>query len=102
MEDLIALFQAAEDGDGVLHRRLIDLNGLEAALKRGVLFDILAVLVKRGRTDAVQLAAGKHRLEEVARVHAALGLARADDGVQLINEEDDLAVGLLDLVQNGL
>ena len=31
-----------------------------------------------------------------------VGLARADDGVQLINEEDDLAVGLLDLVQNGL
>ena len=62
MEDLIALFQAAEDGDGVLHRRLIDLNGLEAALERGVLFDILAVLVERRGADAVQLAAGEHRL----------------------------------------
>ena len=102
VEDLIALFQAAEDGDGVLHRRLIDLNGLEAALKRGVLFDILAVLVKRGRTDAVQLAAGKHRLEEVARVHAALGLARADDGVQLIDEQQDASLALAHLFEHGL
>ena len=33
--------------------------------------------------------------EKVAGVHAALGLARADDGVQLIDEEDDAALGLL-------
>ena len=64
---------------------------LEAALERGVLFDVLAVLVERGRADAVQLAAGEHGLQEVACVHAALGLARADDGVQLVDEEDDLA-----------
>ena len=102
VEDLIALFQAAEDGDGVLHRRLIDLNGLEAALERGVLFDILAVLVKRGRTDAVQLAAGEHRLEQVAGVHAALGLARADDGVQLVDEQQDASLALAHLFEHGL
>ena len=102
MEDLIALFQAAEDGDGVLHRRLVDLNGLEAALERGVLFDILAVLVKRGRTDAVQLAAGEHRLEQVARVHAALGLARADDGVQFVDEQQDASLALAHLFEHGL
>ncbi len=87
--DLIALLQAAQDGNGVLDRRLVDLHGLEAALEGGVLFDILAVLVERGRADAVQLAASQHRLEEVAGIHAALGLARADDGVQLIDEQQD-------------
>ena len=60
--DLIALLQAAQDGNGVLDRRLVDHDGLEAALEGGVLFDILAVLVERGRADAVQLAAGQHRL----------------------------------------
>ena len=60
--DLIALLQAAQDGNGVLDRRLVDHDGLEAALEGGVLFDILAVLVERGRADAVQLAAGEHRL----------------------------------------
>jgi len=61
--DLIALLQAAQDGNGVLDRRLVDHDGLEAALEGGVLFDILAVLVERGRANAVQLAAGEHRLE---------------------------------------
>ena len=36
MEDLIALFQAAEDGDGVLDRRFGDEDGLEAAREGGV------------------------------------------------------------------
>ena len=102
MEDLIALFQAAEDGDGVLHRRLVDLNGLEAALERGVLFDILAVFIERGRADAVQLAAGEHRLEEVARVHAALGLAGADNGVQLVDEQQDAPLALAHFLEHGL
>ena len=62
MEDLIAGFQTTQDGDGILHRRLLHQNGLEPALKRGVLFDILAVFVQRGCADAVQLAAREHRL----------------------------------------
>ena len=60
--DLIALLQAAQDGNGVLDSRLIDHDGLEAAFEGGVLFNVLAVLVERGRADAVQLAAGKQGL----------------------------------------
>ena len=82
--------QAAQDRDRVLDRRLIDQHRLEAALQGGVLLDVLAVLVERGRADAVQLAAGQHRLEQVAGVHRAFGLAGADDGVQLVDEQDDL------------
>ena len=89
---LVALAQAAQDRDGVLDRRLVDEHRLEAALQRGVLLDVLAVLVERGRADAVQLAAREHRLEHVRGVHRALGRARADDGVQLVDEQDDLAL----------
>ncbi len=99
---LIALLQATQDGDGVLHSGLIHHDRLETALQSGVFFDILAVLVQGGRADAVQLAAGQHGLEQVAGVHGAVGLARAHDGVQLINEEDDLALALFDLVQDAL
>ena len=98
---LVALLEAAEDGDGVLHRRLVHLHGLETALQRGVLFDVLAVLVQRGGADAVELTACQHGLQEIAGVHAALGLARADNGVQLVDEEEDLALGFFDLLQNG-
>ena len=50
----------------------------------------------------MQFAAGQHRLEQIASVHSAVGLARAHDGVQLIDEEDNLAFGLFDLVQHAL
>ena len=73
-------------------RRLVDQHRLEAALQRGVLLDVLAVLVERGGADAVQFAARQHRLEQVAGVHRAFGLAGADDRVQLVDEQDDLAL----------
>ena len=99
---LVALLEAAQDADGVLDGRLADQHRLEAALQRGVLLDVLAVLVEGGRADHPQLAAGQHRLEHVAGVHRALALAGADDGVQLVEEGDDLPVGVLDLLQDGL
>ncbi len=80
----------------------VDHHRLEAALQGRVLLDVLAVLVERGGADAVQLAAGQHGLEEVARVGRALGLAGADDGVQLVDEEQDAPLALLDLVEHGL
>ena len=83
-------------------RRLADEDRLEAALERGVLLDVLAVLVERRRADRAQLAAGEHRLEQVGGVDRALGGARADDRVQLVHEQDDLAAGVLDLLEDGL
>jgi hypothetical protein len=99
---LEALAQAAQDRDGVLDRRRVDHHRLEAPLERGVLLDVLAVLVERGGADAVQLAAGEHRLEEVAGVRRALGAAGADDGVELVDEEQDAPLALLDLVEHRL
>ena len=46
--------------------------------------------------------AGKGRLQDVAGVHGALGRTCAHDGVELVDEEDDLAVGLLDLLEHRL
>ena len=63
---------------------------------------MLAVLVERRRADGAQLAAGEHRLEQVRGVDRALGGAGADDRVQLVDEEDDLALGLGDLLEDGL
>ncbi len=94
MVRLVALLEPAEDGDGVLDRGLADEDLLEPALERGVLLDVLAVLVERRRADEAQLAAGEHRLEHVAGIHGALAAgARPDDGVDLVDEGDDLPVG---------
>ena len=53
----VAVAQAAQDRNGVFDRRLIDHHRLEAPFERGVLLDVLAVLVERGGADAVQFAA---------------------------------------------
>ena len=64
---LVFLLEPAQDRDRVLDRRLADEHRLEAPLQRGVLLDILAIFVERGRADAVQLAARQRGLEQVAR-----------------------------------
>ena len=89
---LVALLQPAQDRDRVLNRRLVDEDRREAALERGVLLDVLAVLVERRRADAAQLAAREQRLQQVRGVDRAFGRAGADDRVQLVDEEDDPAV----------
>ncbi len=102
MVRLVALLQAAQDRDRALERRLADVDRLEAPLERRVLLDVLLVLVERGRADRAQLAARQHRLQQVGRVDRTLGRAGADDRVQLVHEQDDLALGVRDLLQDGL
>ena len=47
---------------------------------------------ERRRADRAQFAAGQLRLEHIRSIHRAFGRARADDGVQLVDEENDLAL----------
>ena len=101
MEHFVALLQATQNGDGILYRRLIHHHWLEPALQSRVLFNILPVLIQGGSANAVQLAPGQHRLEQVAGIHAAFGFARTHDGMQLIDEQNDLSIRLLDFVQHG-
>ncbi len=102
MVHLVALLDAPEDGDGVLHRGLLHHHGLEPPLQCRVLFDILPVFVQCSRADAVQLSPGQHGLQHVPGIQSPVGLARAHDGVQLVDEEDDLAVAVLHVLQHGL
>ncbi len=99
---LVALLETTQDRDRVLGRGLLDEHRREAALERGVLFDVLAVLIQCRRADAAQLAAGQHRLEEIRRVDCSLGSAGPDDRVQLVDEEDHPAGALPDLGEHGL
>ena len=100
--NLVALAKTAQDGDGVLDARFAHQHRLEPALERGVLFDVLPVLVERRGANRVQLAAREHRLQHLRRIHRAFGGACADDRVQLVDEENDLALGVGDLLEHGL
>ena len=96
---LVAVTQALEDLDRVRERGLLDLDRLEPPLEGGVLLQVLAVLVERRGADRLQLAPGEHRLQYRGGVDGTLGRARTDEGVQLVDEQDDVAAGA-DLLQD--
>ena len=96
---LVAVAQALQDLDRVGHGGLLDHDLLEAALEGGVLLEVLAVLVERGGADRLQLAAGEHRLQDRRRVDGALGGTGTHEGVELVDEQDDVAAGA-DLLQH--
>jgi hypothetical protein len=88
---LVAVAQPLEDLHGLLDGRLVDADLLEAPLQRRVALEVLAVLVERRRADGLQLATGQRRLEDRGGVDRPLGGARADEVVQLVDEQDDVA-----------
>src|SRR5438093_12592154 len=88
---LVAVAQAAQDLHGVVDRRLVDADLLEASLERCIALEVLAVFVERRRADRLQLAAGERGLEDRRGVDRALGRAGADEIVELVDEQDDVA-----------
>ena len=64
------------------------------ALDGLVLLDVLAVLVGGGGADGLQLATGQHRLQHIGGTQCAVGRASPHDGVDLVDEQHDVAAGL--------
>ena len=90
MMRLVLVAQALQDADRLLLGGLVDHDCLEAALERGVLLEVLAVLVDGGRADHLDLAARQRRLEDRGGVDRAFGRAGADERVHLVDEQDDV------------
>ena len=87
---------------GLGDRRLGHVDLLEAPRQRVILFEDLPVLAVRRRADALQRAGRQRRLQQVGRVErAARCRARADDRVDLVDEQDRLRV-LGELLQHRL
>ena len=97
---LVLLFQASQDGDAAFLVRLVDHDNLETAFKRLVFFKVLLVLVKRRGTDAAQVTTGQSRFKNVGCIHRATALAGTHQRVNLVNEQDNLTIGLGNLVDD--
>ena len=102
MVHLVALLETAEDTDCVFDGRLADVDLLKAALKCRIFLDVLTVFVECGGANHAQLAAREHRLDHVARVHRAFGPASANDRMEFVDEGNDLAFGIGDLLEHRL
>ena len=99
---LVLLLKATQNRNGVFNRRLRDKYGLETTCKSSVLLDVLAVFIQRSSANCTEFATSKCWLQDVASVHGTLGSAGAHDGVELVDEEDNLAVRLGHLFYHAL
>ena len=88
---LILALDAFEDLDRLIYRRLFHANRLKSSFKRGVAFQILAILVRSGCADGLQFAPGKGRLQDVGGVNGAFGGARAHHSMHFVYEQDAVA-----------
>ena len=89
---LVSVFDAAQNADGLFDRWLVHHHRLETPFQRRVRFDVFAILVQRRRTDALQFAARERRFEDVRRVHRRSRRACAHQHVQFVDEDDGVAV----------
>ena len=98
----ITFFQAAQDGNGVVHARFVNKHFLETPFQRRVFFDVVTVFVQSRGPYAVQLAPGQGGFQHVAGVHRPFSLAGADHGVYLVDEQNDAAFLFLQVVEHRL
>ena len=96
----ILLAQAAQNRDGVFHVGLAHKYDLEAALQRCIFLDVLTVFVQRGGANRAQLTAGQCRLQHVRSINRAFSRAGSHQGVQLVDEQNDLSLRLLNFFQH--
>ena len=99
---LVSLLQPSQDGDARCHVGLVDHHALEPAFERLVLLEVLLVLIEGCSAYAAQVATCQSGLQDVGGVHGALASSGTHQRVDFVDEEDDLAVGLDDVVDDAL
>ena len=102
MVDFVALLEAAQNGDGILHAWFVNLHRLETTLQGRVLLDVFAIFVERGGSDAAQFPAGQLWLEQIGGIHRTFAGTGSDNGVQFVDKQNDLAFAGSDFLQKGL
>ena len=97
--------QTTQNRNSVFDRRFFHQDLLEATFQRRILLNALAVLVECRGTDAAQLAAGQHGLEQVRCVHTTVTTLTCHHQVHLINKQNTRSAvvrHLFDLSQHRL
>ena len=77
------------------------MNRLESSLERSVLFNMLSVFIQSRGPDTLNFAARQRRLEHVGGIDRSFRRPGSDQGMELIDEDDDVA-GLDDFLHHDL
>ena len=92
MEFLVFGLELLQNSNGLRNVRGFHHNLLETAVQRTVLFHNLGEFVQGSGTDALEFSARQRRLEHVGGIQAAGSAAGSHDGVELVNEQDQVRV----------
>ena len=100
MVNLVAFLQPAQNRDRVFDRRFAHINLLKTSFEGRIFFDVLLVLVQRGRPDATQLAPRQRGLQHIRSIDCPFRRSGPDQRVQLIDEKNDLALRVFYFLQH--
>ena len=96
---LVAVLKSVNNRNGVVVVWLADVDRLETPLKCSVLLDMFTILFCRSCTNDLDFSTRQRWLQDGRGVDGALCGAGANDGVNLVNEED-VILGFLQLSNN--
>ena len=97
----VFFLQALENFVGLFRSWRLHGDRLEAALQSRVFLDVFAIFIECGRANALDFAARKRWLQNIAGVDRALGATCAYKRVQLVNEQNNV-LGAAHFIHNGL
>ena len=89
VEFLITLAQSQQHRFADFRTRHINKHRLEASFQRSILFDMLAVFINRCCADNLQLSTRQRRFDNIGSIDTALGTACTDNGMQLVDKENN-------------
>src|SRR5262245_45874664 len=92
--DFVPFLETSQDRNRIFTGRLADVDRLEPAFQGWVFLDALAIFIEGGGSDTPKLAASEGRFQHIRSVHRPFGRAGADQGVEFIDEENDLSASL--------
>ena len=98
----ITFFQSAKNGDGAERIRLVDHHNLETSFQSFVFFKILLVFVQSRCPDRTEFPTRQRRLEDVGGIHRSFAFPGAYQRMNLVDEQNDVAIRLLHFVDNRL
>ena len=84
-----------------LDRWLHNSHRLETALQSSIFLNVLSVLIKSSCTNDLDLATRQGRLQNVRRIHGTFRIARTNQIVDLVNNQNNVSA-LLDLTDQTL
>ena len=98
---LVTVTQTGQDLHGVFYAGLFHLYRLETPLQGRIFFNIFTVFLSGGGANGLQFPPRQHGLEDRGRVNRTFCGARPHQGVDLVDEQNNVAAGA-DFFQNFL